>query len=175
MLYKQCTKKSQVTGKGYTNRSDANRLAAIKAADTAYANIYRVAAASKKAATSSGNFSPEQLATSAAAQSSTLTGGGGTAPLQQFAKEALKIVGKDKTGALTASDLKNLGVGSVSGGIRDYSDFTDNLVESVIGIEPGYKGQTAACFNDARDIIVNALDSVSKCIPGIVFYSFINY
>ena len=96
------------TFKDYTYRIDTT--GAIKAADTAYANIYRVAAAAKKAATSSGNFSPEQLATTAASQSTTLTGGAGTAPLQQFAKEALKIVGKDKTSTLTPSDLKNTGV-----------------------------------------------------------------
>jgi hypothetical protein len=114
--------------KDYTYRIDPT--GAIKAADTAYANIYRVAAASKKAATSSGNFSPEQLATTAAAQSSTLTGGAGSAPLQQFAKEALKIVGKDKTGALTASDLKNLGVASGLG----YTGLYNPVVLGVAGL-----------------------------------------
>jgi hypothetical protein len=114
--------------KDYTYRIDPS--GAIKAADTAYANIYRVAAASKKAATSSGNFSPEQLATSAASQSTTLTGGAGTAPLQQFAKEALKIVGKDKTGSLTPSDLKNLGVASGLG----YTGLYNPVVLGVAGL-----------------------------------------
>ena len=80
--------------------------------------------------TSSGNFSPEQLATTAASQSSTLTGGAGSAPLQQFAKEALKIVGKDKTGALTASDLKNLGVASGLG----YTGLYNPVVLGVAGL-----------------------------------------
>lgn len=114
--------------KDYTYRIDPS--GAIKAADTAYANIYRVAGAAKKAATSSGNFSPEQLATTAASQSTTLTGGAGTAPLQQFAKDALKIVGKDKTGALTASDLKNLGVASGLG----YTGLYNPVVLGVAGL-----------------------------------------
>jgi hypothetical protein len=114
--------------KEYTYRIDPS--GAIKAADTAYANMYRVAAASKKAATSAGNFSPEQLASSAAAQSSTLVGGAGAAPLQQFAKEALKIVGKDKTGNLTPSDLKNLGVASGLG----YTGFYNPVVLGVAGL-----------------------------------------
>lgn len=114
--------------KEYTYRIDPS--GAIKAADTAYANMYRVAAAAKKAATNAGNFSPEQLATSAASQSSTLVGGSGTAPLQQFAKEALKIVGKDKTGNLTPSDLKNLGVASGLG----YTGFYNPVVLGVAGL-----------------------------------------
>lgn len=116
------------TFKDYTYRIDPS--GAIKAADTAYANIYRVAGASKKAATTAGNFSPEQLATTAAAQSSTLVGGAGTAPLQQFAKEALKIVGKDKTGNITPSDLKNLGVASGLG----YTGFYNPVVLGVAGL-----------------------------------------
>lgn len=111
--------------KDYTYRVDPT--GAIKAADTAYANIYRVAGAAKSAAKNSGNFSPEQLAGAAASQSTTLTGGTGTAPLQQYAKQALKIIGKDKTGAVTASDLKNIGVASGLG-------YTGFLNPAVVGI-----------------------------------------
>lgn len=111
--------------KGYTYRVDPTGT--IKAADTAYANIYRVAGASKAAAKNSGNFSPEQLAGAAASQSTTLTGGTGTAPLQQYAKQALKIIGKDKTGAVTAGDLKNIGVASGLG-------YTGLLNPAVVGV-----------------------------------------
>jgi hypothetical protein len=111
--------------KDYTYRVDPT--GAIKAADTTYANIYRVAGASKSAAKNSGNFSPEQLAGAAATQSTTLTGGTGTAPLQQYAKQALAIIGKDKTGAVSASDLKNIGVASGLG-------YTGLLNPAVVGI-----------------------------------------
>jgi len=111
--------------KGYTYRVDPTGT--IKAADTAYANIYRVAGAAKSAAKNSGNFSPEQLAGAAASQSTTLTGGTGTAPLQQYAKQALKIIGKDKTGTLGSSDLKNIGVASGLG-------YTGLLNPTVIGV-----------------------------------------
>lgn len=111
--------------KGYTYRVDPTGT--IKAADTAYANIYRVAGAAKAAAKNSGNFSPEQLAGAAASQSTTLTGGTGTAPLQQYAKQALKLIGKDKTSAVTASDLKNIGVASGLG-------YTGFLNPAVIGV-----------------------------------------
>lgn len=111
--------------KGYTYRVDPTGT--IKAADTTYANIYRVAGASKAAAKNSGNFSPEQLAGAAATQSTTLTGGTGTAPLQQYAKQALKIIGKDKTGAVSASDLKNIGVASGLG-------YTGLLNPAVVGV-----------------------------------------
>ena len=114
--------------KGYTYRVDPTGT--IKAADTTYANIYRVAGASKAAAKNSGNFSPEQLAGAAASQSTTLTGGTGTAPLQQYAKQALKIIGKDKTGAVTASDLKNIGVASGLG----YTGFLNPAVVGVGGL-----------------------------------------
>lgn len=114
--------------KDYTYRVDPT--GAIKAADTTYANIYRVAGASKSAAKNSGNFSPEQLAGAAASQSTTLTGGTGTAPLQQYAKQALKIIGKDKTGAVTASDLKNIGVASGLG----YTGFLNPAVVGVGGL-----------------------------------------
>lgn len=111
--------------KDYTYRVDPT--GAIKAADTAYANIYRVAGAAKSAAKNSGNFSPEQLAGAAASQSTTLTGGTGTAPLQQYAKQALKIIGKDKTNAVSASDLKNIGVASGLG-------YTGLLNPTVVGV-----------------------------------------
>jgi hypothetical protein len=111
--------------KDYTYRVDPT--GSIKAADTTYANIYRVAGASKSAAKNSGNFSPEQLAGAAATQSTTLTGGTGTAPLQQYAKQALKIIGKDKTGTLGPADLKNIGVASGLG-------YTGLLNPAVIGI-----------------------------------------
>lgn len=111
--------------KGYTYRVDPTGT--IKAADTAYANIYRVAGAAKAAAKNSGNFSPEQLAGAAASQSTTLTGGTGTAPLQQYAKQALNIIGKDKTSAVSASDLKNIGVASGLG-------YTGLLNPTVIGV-----------------------------------------
>jgi hypothetical protein len=111
--------------KDYTYRVDPT--GAIKAADTTYANIYRVAGASKAAAKNSGNFSPEQLAGAAASQSTTLTGGTGTAPLQQYAKQALKIIGKDKTGAVSAADLKNIGVASGLG-------YTGLLNPAVVGV-----------------------------------------
>ena len=80
--------------KNYTYRVDSS--GAIKAADTTWSNMYRVAGAAKKAATSSGNFSPEQLATTAASQTTTLVGGAGAGPLQKYADQALKILGKDK-------------------------------------------------------------------------------
>lgn len=111
--------------KDYTYRIDPT--GSIKAADTTYANMYRVAGASKSAAKNSGNFSPEQLATTAASQSTTLAGGTGTAPLQQYAKQALKIIGKDKTGTLGSSDLKNIGVASGLG-------YTGLLNPTVIGV-----------------------------------------
>jgi hypothetical protein len=111
--------------KDYTYRVDPTGT--IKAADTTYANIYRVAGAAKSAAKNSGNFSPEQLAGAAATQSTTLTGGTGTAPLQQYAKQALNIIGKDKTGTITASDLKNIGVASGLG-------YTGLLNPAVVGI-----------------------------------------
>lgn len=114
--------------KDYTYRVDPT--GSIKAADTAYANIYRVAGAAKSAAKNSGNFSPEQLAGAAASQSTTLTGGTGTAPLQQYAKQALKIIGKDKTSAVTASDLKNIGVASGLG----YTGFLNPAVVGVGGL-----------------------------------------
>lgn len=95
--------------KDYTYRVDTT--GAIKAADTAWANMYRVADAAKKSAVNSGNFSPEQLMRSATTQTSTLIGGAGKGPLQQYAKEALKVVGKDVTENITPSDLKNIGVG----------------------------------------------------------------
>lgn len=95
--------------KDYTYRVDPS--GAIKAADTAWANMYRVADAAKKASLNAGNFTPEQLMKSATTQTSTLVGGAGKGPLQQYAKEALKIIGKDTTENITPSDLKNLGVG----------------------------------------------------------------
>lgn len=94
--------------KDYTYRVDPS--GAIKAADTAWSNMYRVADAAKKAATNSGNFSPEQLMRSATTQTSTLVGGAGKGPLQQYAKEALRVIGKDTTENITPSDLKNIGV-----------------------------------------------------------------
>jgi hypothetical protein len=94
--------------KDYTYRVDPT--GAIKAADTAWSNMYRVADAAKKAATNSGNFSPEQLMRSATTQTSTLVGGAGKGPLQQYAKEALRVIGKDTTENITPSDLKNIGV-----------------------------------------------------------------
>lgn len=111
--------------KEYTYRVDPT--GAIKAADTTYANIYRVAGAAKSAAKNSGNFSPEQLAQTAATQSTTLMGGTGKAPLQIYADQALKIIGKDKTGTLGTSDLKNIGVASGLG-------YTGLLNPTVIGI-----------------------------------------
>jgi hypothetical protein len=94
--------------KNYTYRIDPT--GAIKAADTAWTNLYRVADAAKKASSNSGNFSPEQLMKSATTQTSTLQGGAGAGPLQQYAKEALKVIGKDTTENITPSDLKNIGV-----------------------------------------------------------------
>ena len=94
--------------KNYTYRIDPT--GAIKAADTAWANLYRVADAAKKASSNSGNFSPEQLMKSATTQTSTLQGGAGAGPLQQYAKEALKVIGKDTSENITPSDLKNIGV-----------------------------------------------------------------
>lgn len=111
--------------KDYTYRVDPT--GSIKAADTTYANIYRVAGAAKAAAKNSGNFSPEQLAGAAATQSTTLSGGTGSAPLQQYAKEALKIIGKDKSNAIGASDLKNIGVASGLG-------YTGLLNPAVVGV-----------------------------------------
>lgn len=119
--------------KDYTYRVDPSGT--IRAADTAYANIYRVAGAAKAAAKNSGNFSPEQLAGAAASQSTTLTGGTGTAPLQQYAKQALKIIGKDKTSNVTFSDLKNIGVASGLG-------YTGLANPAVVGIG-GLFGLTA--------------------------------
>ena len=94
--------------KNYTYRIDPT--GAIKAADTAWTNLYRVADAAKKASSNSGNFSPEQLMKSATTQTSTLQGGAGAGPLQQYAKEALKVIGKDTSENITPSDLKNIGV-----------------------------------------------------------------
>jgi hypothetical protein len=94
--------------KNYTYRIDPT--GAIKAADTAWSNLYRVADAAKKASSNSGNFSPEQLMKSATTQTSTLQGGAGAGPLQQYAKEALKVIGKDTSENITPSDLKNIGV-----------------------------------------------------------------
>jgi hypothetical protein len=114
--------------KDYTYRIDPT--GSIKAADTSYANMYRVAGAAKSAAKTAGNFSPEQLATTAASQGSTLGAGTGTAPLQQYAKQAIKIIGKDKTDALTPSDLKNLGVATGAG----YAGFFNPVVLGIGGL-----------------------------------------
>lgn len=111
--------------KQYTYRVDPS--GSIKAADTAYANMYRVAGAAKSAAKSSGSFSPEQLATTAASQSTTLVGGTGTAPLQQYAKQALKIIGKDKTDSIGFKDAGRLSLAAGAG-------YTAFLNPAVVGI-----------------------------------------
>ena len=93
----------------------ADPSGSIKAVDKAYADINRVAGAAQKAATNNGNFSPTQLVREAASQASRLQGGAGVGPMQQYAKEAQRVIGKDQAsvvGALTPSDLKNLGVAS---------------------------------------------------------------
>lgn len=93
----------------------ADPSGSIRAVDKAYADINRVAGAAQKAATNNGNFSPTQLVREAASQASRLQGGSGIGPMQQYAKEAQKVIGKDQAsvvGALTPSDLKNLGVAS---------------------------------------------------------------
>lgn len=111
--------------KDYTYRVDPT--GAIKAADTTYANIYRVAGAAKSAAKNAGNFSPEQLANAAAAQSTTLTGGTGSAPLQQYAKQALEIIGKDKTDSIGFRDAGRLSLAAGAG-------YTAFLNPAVVGI-----------------------------------------
>lgn len=100
--------------KQFTYRVDES--GAIKAADKTYTDMFRVAAAAKSAASHGGTFNPDQLLAAATSQSSTLAGGAGTAPMQKYAREALKVIGKqeEKIGGtrLTPSDLKNLGVAS---------------------------------------------------------------
>lgn len=86
----------------------------LRAVDKAYADIYRVAAAAKSAVQNNGNFSPSQLANAASGQTTTLQGGGGEGPMQQYAKQAMRIIGNDNSriagSSITPSDLKNLGV-----------------------------------------------------------------
>lgn len=100
--------------KQFTYRVDES--GAIKAADQTYTDIYRVAAAAKAASSKGGTFNPDQLLAAATSQSSTLTGGTGTAPMQKYAREALKVIGKQEEKIagtrFTPSDLKNLGVAS---------------------------------------------------------------
>lgn len=99
--------------KEFTYRVDPS--GAVKAADKTYTDMYRVAAAAKAASSRGGTFNPEQLLAAATNQSSTLAGGSGTAPMQKYAREALKVIGKEEQGMLgtrfTPSDLKNAGVG----------------------------------------------------------------
>ena len=100
--------------KQFTYRVD--ETGAIKAADQTYTDMFRVAAAAKSAASKGGTFNPDQLLASATAQSGTLAGGAGTAPMQKYAREALKVIGKQEEKIIgtrfTPSDLKNLGVAS---------------------------------------------------------------
>lgn len=98
--------------KEFTYRVDTT--GAVKAADQTYTDMFRVAAAAKSASSKGGSFNPEQLLAAATNQSGTLAGGSGTAPMQQFSREALKVIGKEEQGLLgtrfTPSDLKNAGV-----------------------------------------------------------------
>jgi soluble lytic murein transglycosylase-like protein len=100
--------------KQFTYRVD--ETGAIKAADQTYTDMFRVAAAAKSASSKGGTFNPDQLLASATAQSGTLAGGAGTAPMQKYAREALKVIGKQEEKLagtrFTPSDLKNLGVAS---------------------------------------------------------------
>jgi hypothetical protein len=61
---------------------------------------------------------------SATTQTSTLVGGAGKGPLQQYANEALRIIGKDTSENLTPSDLKNIGVATGLG----YTGFFNPVV-----------------------------------------------
>jgi hypothetical protein len=98
--------------KEFTYRVDTT--GAVRAADQTYTDMFRVAAAAKSASSKGGSFNPEQLLAAATNQSGTLTGGSGTAPMQQFSRDALKVIGKEEQGLLgtrfTPSDLKNAGV-----------------------------------------------------------------
>lgn len=100
--------------KEFTYRVDPT--GAIKAADSTYTDMFRIAAAAKSASSKGGSFNPDQLLAAATNQSGTLAGGSGTAPMQEYAREALKVIGKQEEGMLgskiTPSDLKNLGVAS---------------------------------------------------------------
>lgn len=98
--------------KEFTYRVDTT--GAVRAADQTYTDMFRVAAAAKSASSKGGSFNPEQLLAAATNQSKTLVGGSGTAPMQKFSREALKVIGKEEQGLLgtrfTPSDLKNAGV-----------------------------------------------------------------
>jgi hypothetical protein len=98
--------------KEFTYRVD--ETGAIKAADKTYTDMFRVAAAAKSASSKGGSFNPEQLLAAATNQSGTFAGGSGKAPMQEYAREALKVIGKEEQGLLgtrfTPSDLKNAGV-----------------------------------------------------------------
>lgn len=151
--------------KNYTYRVDSS--GAIKAADTTWSNMYRVAGAAKKAATSSGNFSPEQLATTAASQTTTLVGGAGAGPLQKYADQALKILGKDKTQNITPSDLKNIGVASGLGYTGLYNPVFLG-VAGLFGLSAEALGKLALknpdLYNKIRDEAMKNTGLLSKAI-----------
>lgn len=79
--------------RAFIGRADPTGM--VAQADEAWAKLYRFAEASKKASTQSGNITPEQLMSASTQQGSTLQAGAGKAPMQQYSKEALDILGKD--------------------------------------------------------------------------------
>jgi hypothetical protein len=85
----------------------------VAAANEAYKKLYRVAAASESAATKGGSFSPEQLMRASTTQAtSTLEGGGGQAPMQEFAKKGINILGHDSAEDGLRATYRSLAVGS---------------------------------------------------------------
>lgn len=80
--------------RSYVSRVDTTGL--IAKADEAWAKLYRFADASQKAFKEGGDFSAEQLASAAVRQGTTLRAGAGEAPMQQFAQEAVDILGAEK-------------------------------------------------------------------------------
>lgn len=140
----------------------------IRAVDKAYADINRVAGAARAAATNNGNFSPTQLVREAASQASRLQGGGGVGPMQKYAKEAQKVIGKDQAsvvGALTPSDLKNLGVVS---GLGYTGLFNLPVVAGVgaLGLTADMLGKIAlsnpALYEKLRNTVLNQTGRLSQ-------------
>lgn len=92
----------------FTHRVDTTGV--IKATDKAYANMLRIAEAAKQSSRTAGNFGPDKLGSVSASMAPGLSGGQGVGPLQQYAKEAGKVVGDESGDILTVRNLKNAGL-----------------------------------------------------------------
>jgi hypothetical protein len=99
--------------RAYVGRVDNTGL--IAKADEAWAKLYRFADASQKAFKEGGDFSAEQLAAAAVRQGTTLRAGAGEAPMQQFAQQAIDVLGVEKD-ILPAGYRQAVIAGKVAGG-----------------------------------------------------------